>query len=90
MLQPKTLPNTVERMDLMNSTTPFFANSASELAHNQISTYVFRGHADHEGQKEAAELVAQRESWVRAMTTPCEHGVLDFEQCGECRGSANG
>lgn len=28
---------------------------------------------------------AQRESWVRAMTTPCEHGVLDFEQCGECR-----
>ena len=29
---------------------------------------------------------AQRESWVRAMTTPCEHGVLDFEQCGQCRG----
>lgn len=27
----------------------------------------------------------QRESWVRAMTTPCEHGVLDFEQCAECR-----
>jgi hypothetical protein len=27
----------------------------------------------------------QRESFVRAMTTPCEHGVLDFEQCGECR-----
>ena len=28
---------------------------------------------------------AQRKSWARAMTTPCEHGVLDFEQCGECR-----
>lgn len=27
----------------------------------------------------------QRESWVRAFTTPCEHGELDFEQCGECR-----
>ena len=28
---------------------------------------------------------AQRKSWVRGMTTPCEHGVLDFETCGECR-----
>lgn len=28
---------------------------------------------------------AQRESFARAMTTPCEHGVLDFEQCSECR-----
>ena len=29
----------------------------------------------------------QRESFIRAMTTPCEHGVLDFEQCPECRAS---
>lgn len=28
---------------------------------------------------------AQRKSWVRAMTTGCEHGVLDFEQCPDCR-----
>ncbi|WP_313194647.1 hypothetical protein [Shinella zoogloeoides] len=28
---------------------------------------------------------AQRESWVRGMCTPCEHGELDFEQCQECR-----
>jgi hypothetical protein len=27
----------------------------------------------------------QRESFIRAMTTPCEHGVLDFEQCPQCR-----
>jgi hypothetical protein len=27
----------------------------------------------------------QRESWVRAFSTPCEHGELDFEQCPECR-----
>lgn len=27
----------------------------------------------------------QRESFIRGMTTPCEHGVLDFEQCGDCR-----
>lgn len=27
---------------------------------------------------------AQRESWVRAFA-PCEHGMFDFEQCGECR-----
>lgn len=32
-----------------------------------------------------AEIQEQRESWVRAMTTPCEHGELDFEQCPECR-----
>lgn len=29
----------------------------------------------------------QRESWVRAFQ-PCEHGVYDFEQCGDCRGAA--
>lgn len=28
----------------------------------------------------------QRGSFVRAMTTPCEHGVLDFETCPACRG----
>jgi len=28
---------------------------------------------------------AQRKSFVRAMTTPCEHGVLDFETCPDCR-----
>jgi len=33
----------------------------------------------------AAHLEAQRASWVRGMITPCEHGVLDFEDCGECR-----
>jgi hypothetical protein len=32
------------------------------------------------------EQEAQRQSWVRAMTTGCEHGVLDFEQCPDCRG----
>jgi hypothetical protein len=29
---------------------------------------------------------AQRQSWVRGMTARCEHGVLDFEQCPDCRG----
>lgn len=36
-------------------------------------------------EQKAAHDQAQRESFVRGMTTPCEHGVLDFEQCGECR-----
>ena len=41
--------------------------------------------------KERADMRrAQRESYVRGMTTPCEHGVLDFEQCGDCRGGDNG
>lgn len=28
----------------------------------------------------------QRKSWVRGMTARCEHGVIDFEQCPDCRG----
>lgn len=32
-----------------------------------------------------AEIEAQRQSWVRGMTARCEHGELDFEQCGKCR-----
>jgi hypothetical protein len=27
----------------------------------------------------------QKQSFIRAFTTPCEHGVLDFEQCPKCR-----
>lgn len=27
----------------------------------------------------------QRQSFIRAFSTPCEHGELDFEQCPECR-----
>jgi hypothetical protein len=33
-----------------------------------------------------AEVEEQRKSWVRGMTTGCEHGVLDFETCPQCRG----
>lgn len=29
---------------------------------------------------------AQLASWARGMTQGCEHGVLDFEQCLNCRG----
>lgn len=36
-----------------------------------------------------AEIEAQRQSFIRGMTTPCEHGVLDFEQCPECRARHN-
>lgn len=31
------------------------------------------------------EINAQRLSLVRGLTTPCEHGVLDFETCPQCR-----
>lgn len=30
-------------------------------------------------------MEAQKESFIRAMATPCEHGVLDFETCPDCR-----
>ena len=30
----------------------------------------------------------QRASFIRAFTTPCEHGELDFEQCPQCRALA--
>lgn len=33
------------------------------------------------------EYQAQRESYARSLT-PCEHGVIDFEQCLECRKNA--
>jgi hypothetical protein len=39
-------------------------------------------------EEQAAHRQSQRESFVRAMTTPCEHGTLDFEQCAECRSRA--
>lgn len=32
----------------------------------------------------------QKESYVRGMTTPCEHGVLDFETCPDCRPQPQG
>lgn len=34
-----------------------------------------------------AEITEQRKSWVRGMTTGCEHGVLDFETCPQCLSS---
>lgn len=34
----------------------------------------------------AAEIDAQRQSWVRGMTARCEHDEVDFEQCAKCRG----
>jgi hypothetical protein len=41
ILAPKTIANTVERLDLVNSTNPYFANTASELAHLQLSCDLF-------------------------------------------------
>lgn len=38
-------------------------------------------------EQKTAHDKAQRESFIRAMTARCEHGRLDFEQCGECRGA---
>jgi hypothetical protein len=33
----------------------------------------------------AAMMEAQKALFVRGMMVKCEHGVLDFEQCPECR-----
>src|ERR1700709_49589 len=41
MLTPKSISNTVERIDLVNSTNPYFSNTGSELAHMQISCDLF-------------------------------------------------
>lgn len=41
MLTPKVLVNTSERLDLVNSTNSYFANTGSELAHCQISCDLF-------------------------------------------------
>lgn len=39
-------------------------------------------------EEQAAMRQAQRESWMRGMTQGCEHGVLDYEQCPQCRGES--
>jgi len=36
-------------------------------------------------EQQEAMWKAQRQSWVRAFTTPCEHGSLDWESCPKCR-----
>jgi len=36
------------------------------------------------------EVQTQRESWVRGMCDPCEHGVVDYEQCPDCRDKSDG
>lgn len=36
-------------------------------------------------EERAVEDAAQRDSFVRGLTTPCEHGMMDFEQCAACR-----
>eukprot|EP00347_Sterkiella_histriomuscorum_P022014 403331985 len=41
MLAPKTLPNTAERLDLVNSTNPYFSNTGSELGHMHMSCDLF-------------------------------------------------
>ena len=44
---------------------------------------------EHRAALEAAELAAQRESWIRAFE-PCEHGDYDWETCSQCRAPAQG
>lgn len=41
LLAPKTQPQTSDRTDLMKSTSPYFNNIASDLAHKQISVDLF-------------------------------------------------
>jgi hypothetical protein len=43
---------------------------------------------DMSPEDQAAHWETQRQSFVRGMTTPCEHGELDFEQCPLCRAEA--
>lgn len=39
--------------------------------------------------EQRAHYAKQRQSWARAFG-PCKHGVLDWEQCQECRRTALG
>ena len=39
-------------------------------------------------EQQSAMWKAQRESFIRGMSTPCEHGALDFEQCPGCNAGA--
>lgn len=41
VLAPKALPNTAERLELVNSTNPYFANTGSDLAHMHMSVDLY-------------------------------------------------
>lgn len=64
-------------IDMRSRLTPLGQAVAAVLRYNAM------------GYEERAKMkAAQRASFIRSMTTPCEHGVLDFEQCGDCRATA--
>jgi len=63
------------------SLDPILSNELDKLL-EQVKQHMAR--MSPEDQRKMYE--EQKQSFVRAFTTPCEHGVLDFEQCPKCRG----
>lgn len=62
----------------------------SELQFRRLFREAVRRYEAMTPEQRKAHDEAQRASFVRGMTTPCEHGVLDFEQCAECRTRPHG
>lgn len=57
-------------------------------AGGNITGLVEKAVADYKAlspEQKTAHDKAQQDNFVRGITTPCEHGVLDFETCPECR-----
>lgn len=59
---------------------PLDLKAAADAAHARLAAMT--------PEDQAAHWQAQREIFVRAMCTPCEHGMLDYEQCPKCREEA--
>lgn len=71
----------LESKDAKVSLDPILSNELDKLL-EQVKQHMAR--MSPEDRRKMYE--EQKQSFVRAFTTPCEHGVLDFEQCPKCRG----
>lgn len=74
---------------LGNRKTRLMQKAKSRRSQKQLDRLIKRALAAYQAmtpEQRQQMLEEQRKSFVRGMTTPCEHGILDFETCPKCRG----
>ena len=74
---------------LGNRKTRLMQKAKSRHSQKQLDRLIKRALAAYQAmtpEQRQQMLEEQRKSFVRGMTTPCEHGILDFETCPKCRG----
>ena len=74
---------------LGNRKTRLMQKAKSRRSQKQLDRLIKRALAAYQAmtpEQRQQMLEEQRKSFVRGMTTPCEHGILDLETCPKCRG----